>query len=103
MKKHGLKILIGVFLLILAAIIWAGMSLRGRVRKMSNAVKTQAEVLKKNSQSTQRSANTGTDFQSGQVLNRIRSNWSRSPEVPERSFPTEVLEPPSSNQNSSNG
>jgi hypothetical protein len=91
-KKHGLKIMIGAYIVVYAATIWLCGSTMGRVRKLSNAVKTQAQVVKQHLSDPTPVAEMQNPFNSGDVLNRIRSRWSRAPEVPERAFPSNVLQ-----------
>jgi hypothetical protein len=95
MKKHGMKILIGFYAVVIAATVWLCLSVMGNVRQLANGVETEASVLETNLKDTSRVANLQSDFHSGRVLNRIHSNWSRASEVPERTLPTTVLHSPS--------
>ena len=85
--------MIGVCVLVYAVTLWFCFSAMGRVRKLTNAVRTQAQVVKQHLADPNPVADVPVRFSSGEILNRIRSTWARAPEVPERTLPPGILQP----------
>ncbi len=91
MKRHALKICIGLFVIISAAATLLCLYFSDNIENMKKTVNTESKVLDKRLSSTDPVANIDKPFNTDNLLSRIRSNWTRSPEIPKKDLPTSVL------------
>ncbi|MFW6044764.1 MAG: hypothetical protein ACOCR1_03375 [Planctomycetota bacterium] len=96
LKRHGLKILIGLYTLLLIGGIIGGLSAKKRINSLSNRVTTMARVLNERLSSTDKPGNTGSRPPNEDAYDHIQSQWTELDDVPPDDFPDVIMPPASS-------
>lgn len=95
MKRHALKIFIGLYIVLFSAVVLLCLHFSSKMQDMKNTVQMESRVIADRLSSTDEVDKIDKPFDTGNLLNRIRSNWTRTPEIPDKDLPTSALVPPS--------